>query len=118
MSSTFAVNYPDSVPFDSVREVVRIVKDGKIVAEKAAFGQHLWIVQGYVQSQALGDGAVDQPNVVGTAAPVSKLLEAEAVQYLETIGNFRPDLAGAFNIPWKPLLAWLLKLAADELTKS
>lgn len=116
--SVFAVSYPDSVPFDSVREVARIVKDHGLASEKAAFGQHLWIVQGYVQSQVLGDGAADQPNVVGAAAPAPKLLEAEAVQYLETIGNFRPDLAGAFNIPWKPLLAWLLKLAADELAKS
>lgn len=116
--STFAVAYPDNVPFDSVREVVRIVKDGKVADERAAFGQHLWIVQGYVQSQVLGDGAAQQPNVVGAASPAPKLLEAEAVQYLETIGNFNPQFAAGLNIPWKQLLSYLLKIAADELAKS
>ena len=113
--SAFAVSYPDSVPFDSVREVARTIKDGAVVSNRAAFAHHLWICQGYVQSQAIGDGETDQ-NIVGAVAPVS-LSEAEAVQYLDTVGNFNPQFAAGLSIPWKQLLSWLLKMAADELTK-
>lgn len=112
--SSFAVSYPEQVPFESIKEVVRIVRDGSIRTEAPAFGQHLWIAQGYVQSQVLG-AAADQPNVVGSPAGQIKLSQAEALQYLDTIGSFRPDIAGKFTIPWKPLLAWLLKQAAEQL---
>ena len=48
-------SYPDSFPYTSVSEVVRIVKSGDLASEKAAFGKHIWVVQGYAQSMLLGD---------------------------------------------------------------
>ena len=61
-------SYPDSFPYDSVKEVVRIVRENKLVEEKSFFGKHVWVVQGYAMAMLLGDPNTQQKfdfNVIG-----------------------------------------------------
>ena len=49
------VAYPDSLPTECVGELIRIVRGGTIVPERAAFAANAWNVQGYLQGVILGD---------------------------------------------------------------
>ena len=48
-------SYPNYFPYDSVKEVIRMVTAKTMLTEKAAFGKHVWVVQGYAQSTLFGD---------------------------------------------------------------
>lgn len=61
-------SYPSGFPYDSVKEVVRIVRENKLAEDKAAFGKHVWVVQGYAMAMLLGDPDSQQRldfNVIG-----------------------------------------------------
>jgi hypothetical protein len=48
------VEYPKEFPLSEIQNVIRIVRQGKIVEEKERFAFDAWQVQGYVQGVALG----------------------------------------------------------------
>ena len=48
-------SYPGGFPYESVKEVVRLVRENKLSDNKAVFGKHVWVVQGYAMSMLLGD---------------------------------------------------------------
>lgn len=72
------VSYPGEFPFNSVKEIVRIINGKSLSQERAAFGKHIWTVQGYAQSQLLGDPDTEMPNLLDdgkVADPVVNMLE-------------------------------------------
>ena len=101
-------DYPDDAPVESVREIVRLLREGKAQAESAAFAKHVWLVQGYLQRMTMGTpmqflGARN----IGTDEEMCTTLEY-LVDKHQT----------AKTVPLAAMLRWLLgKLTSECLTK-
>lgn len=67
---TGGYQYPDTFPLASVQAIVQIITGNKVAAQKAAFGKHIWVVQGYALMMLLGDPDANASldlNLIGTS---------------------------------------------------
>lgn len=112
--SDFLVEYPSEVPLVSASALVRIVRSGRWATERAAFAQHAWIVQGYLQGRILGRGS--SPHVVGDVE-AEILDDQEATESLLALIEFRPDAVAAASIPWGALLFWILRRLLEAVSE-
>ncbi len=111
--STCAVEYPTELPIECVRELVRIVRRGEIVRERAAFAQHAWNVQGYVQRMVMGEAV----SVVGDSAPLPTDEQATS-ELLGLVEESREveGVARGLGLPATLLLRWLLAKLIEALS--
>lgn len=112
--STCGREYPDEVPVDCIKEIIRIIRQGSLVSERAAFAQHAWNVQGYLQRVLIG--AAD-PLVGETAKPS----DGEALASFESIlvrceTKTEETAVGAIPLPVSLLLQWLIEKLLESLT--
>lgn len=126
--------YPSEVPSDSILTLVRIGRGGlsAIARERALFGKSLWITQGYVQKQALGEPV----SVVGAESPEASadlgsdtftdsegnvrtsLTDEEGFAALESIAaESSGQVAQALPIPASLILGWLIQKGLELLLK-
>jgi hypothetical protein len=111
------MDYPKEAPLECLRELVRIVRQGGIVVERAAFARHAWNVQGYLQRLALGDPV----SVIGSAGVAESAGEAsddEAISSLELLAEQACEEAAVsrgIGLPASVLLRWLLGRLLDSL---
>jgi hypothetical protein len=111
------VRYPTDIPVDSVKALIADIKNKTVVTNRAAFGENVWNVQGYLMSKTLGE----TPNAMGSGAPTRDLTDVmgacpdlsddDAIAQLETL--CAPEDAKS-ALPWPmivPLLKWLLKIS-------
>jgi hypothetical protein len=105
------VSYPLDPPIDCVREILRIVRSGASISQRAALAKHAWVLQGYLFRVVLGDP--DEPRLSFAGAngdeAMCQLLEES---FLETpIGSPETTTLGPAAIL---LLRWLLSKLLDE----
>ncbi len=113
--STCAVEYPTELPIDCVRELVRIVRRGEIARERAAFAQHVWNVQGYVQRMVIGDAV----SVVGSTMPMPSDEKATSALLGLVEESCEPEgVARGLGLPATLLLRWLLTKLIEALATS
>jgi hypothetical protein len=106
--------YPQSLDFECVRTLVRILRDGTLSDNKQVAGKCIWSLQGYAQYMALGDP--DDPDVtpIGEVA----ISEDDASGLLNLLHALDPALTPAEGvierllerIDWKRVLPVLLDL--------
>lgn len=95
--------YPSEFPTDSVMTLASIVKSGQIAARKDEFALSVWNVQGFVQGQLLGPGALN----VKAALPVI-VDEQDAIETATLLLEAKTGPA----IDWMvllPILKWSLQ---------
>jgi hypothetical protein len=109
------VKYPTELPVECVRELVRIVRRGEIARERAAFAQHAWNVQGYVQRMVIGEAV----SVVGEAMPLPTD-ERATTELLGLVEESCEDegVARGLGLPATLLLRWLLSKLIEALGPS
>ena len=112
MSATNPISYPVDPPLPSLREVVRIVRAGDLVVERAALAKHGWITQGFLQKLAFGEG----PAPIGAApdGPYAIADEAACDALQELAADDDPQLVRSLPIPAQALLAWLVRLLLER----
>jgi hypothetical protein len=112
--SECSVDYPKELPLECARELVRMVRRGDLVRERASFAKHVWNVQGYVQKLALGEPT-------DLAFPFQSLpTDEEAAQSLEMLTEEvaeGSEFARGLGLPAGILLRWLLARLLEVLTK-
>lgn len=118
--------YPTAFPFDSVKEVVRMVNSKSVLQERPAFARHLWVVQGYAMKQLLGDP--DQAQDLNVLQPAQRtdtvidmldqLLKQQAGPQAQALEGGVP-VVQALPLPVGMLLQWsitqLVMLLKEEL---
>ena len=122
-------SYPDQFPYQSVVEVVRIIKGNTLATEKSAFGKHVWVLQGFAQSKILGDpdsGSLIGEKVIKSQDAVvdmlSEILQSHEAQ-LQKLGpqsaSETPSIKSTSGVPIATILKWavtqLLTLIEQEL---
>lgn len=109
------VSYPTEIPIDCVREIIRIVREGELLTERAAFAQHAWNVQGYLQRVLLGE---PQP-VIGGASPTddSALAALRALEQ-QAMAQAEGNTVRALPVPVALLLRWLVEKMLESLLGS
>lgn len=96
--------YPQTIPSESIKNVISIIRSGEIADKKAELLHDLWYVQGYIQSVVFGD-----PGVVSTQS----VADFEAVATLEKLISEDPQAHGL--IPWELLLNWIVNYIIEVL---
>jgi len=122
MNTIDTVAYPGSFPFDSLKSVITILKGDDVIAHKAELAKHIWLIQGYAQSQLLGDPS--GLSVIGALAaeppgdPLLTVLENVAAAHEASYSAELPTKS-SLPLPLEFLLQWALKellsLLAEEL---
>jgi hypothetical protein len=109
------VEYPKEAPIDCIREVARIVRGGRIAAERSALAKHLWSVQGYVQRLTLGE---PRP-LIGAHEPCGDATALLALETLErqALAQAEGAVQQALPIPLAVLLEWLIQKLLDALRR-
>ncbi|QDU60020.1 hypothetical protein Pan216_08570 [Planctomycetes bacterium Pan216] len=105
--------YPQEIPLDAVREIVRVIRQLRVGQERRLFAKECWITIGYLLGRVFGDP--DQLSVVGSIAPsdeeqMCRLLEVTALPEARV-----SQPAEALPLPARLLLRWLLRRLLDEL---
>lgn len=129
MSTT--ADYPSEVPSDSILSLVRIGRGGlsSIATERVLFGKSLWITQGYVQKQVLGEpvSVVGSESTEGVAnAPCesftdsegnerTSITDEEGFNALESMASGGDNIAQALPIPVSMILTWLIQKGLELL---
>jgi hypothetical protein len=79
--------------------VVKILRAGTVVSNRAEFALDAWVVQGYCQKQILGAPADTQF--------VSQAAEQDPLALMESVANGEPQAQLLF--PWELIASFLLK---------
>jgi len=113
-----SLKYPDSLPLDSIKEIVRIIQAGNTVPEKAALAKHLWVVQGYAQKMLVGDPdsvlvGMQNPTLVPQAMPDNLPDLVSMLEKLALAESGAEFTAQEFQVP----PAWLLQLVIEKLVE-
>lgn len=110
------MNYPTEIPVDCVREIIRIVRDGKLLTERANFARHAWNVQGYLQRVLLGE----PQGVIGETGPLEDASALAALAVLEPPAAARAEefAIRALPVPVSLLLRWLIEKLIESLLGS
>lgn len=72
----YEVDYPKNFPLAALSDAGRIIRGGLIREEKACFKKDVWIVDGYVSLQVLGE-PTDHP-LIGAVPGDAVTIETEA----------------------------------------
>lgn len=116
-----AILYPDQLPLDDAREIIRIIKGGNALAERALLAKSFWVLQGYTQGALLGDPDnlrvfAAAPPTEFTEDPVAVLERIVAQEEARRNGVMVPQ---ALPAPLALLLQWavqkLIELLMSEL---
>lgn len=109
------VSYPTEIPVDCVREIVRIVRERRLLAERGAFAQHAWNVQGYLQRVLLGE---PQPVIGAARSPTDEsALAALVALEQQAIAQAEGSAVGALPVPVAMLLRWLVEKLLESLLR-
>jgi hypothetical protein len=111
MPSACTIEYPKTLPLECVKELVRIVRERKLVQERAALASHAWHVQGYLQGRLLGDP--DQTNYATAPAGVD---DDACCRALESLAADEP-IVRTLPLPMEILLRWLLAKLLDAVVQ-
>jgi hypothetical protein len=93
------MNYPADVPVQEMLNVVKLLRAGTVVENRAQFALDAWVVQGYCQKQILG--APEGTQFVSQAA------EQDPLTLIEIVANGEPQPHLLF--PWELIASFLLK---------
>lgn len=111
---TCAVEYPVEMPVECIREILRIVRAGRWVEERAAFAKHGWSVQGYLQRLLLGE---PQPVIGATpCTDESALLALESLER-QSIAQAEGAAQQALPVPLAALIDWLVRKLLEALLR-
>lgn len=108
--------YPSVLPYDDIMGLIRAVRSGTLLTEKATAVKSLWELSGYAALMSVGEpgDSPERPNVPihSSMAPIED--DEQILVALETYANTQhqdsPNVAQALNIPWAAVLKWALKL--------
>lgn len=102
--------YPSALPTESLATLVEIVKSKAVAKRKAEFALAVWNLQGYVQSKAFGDGAI---NVMGYQGPISTIVDEDDAAEVAALFEVSTVDGVMQSFDWYlllPLLKWALKM--------
>lgn len=111
--------YPDFLPLDDAKEVIRIFKGGTAILERSALTKHVWVIQGFVQGKLLGDPdnlklfSVQSASFATTAVDPIDILEDMVAQ--EEARRSGMPTAQALPAPFVLLLQWAINKLVELL---
>lgn len=109
------VEYPKEAPIDCIREVVRIVRSGRVFEERSPLAKHVWSVQGYMQRLVFGE---PKP-LIGSHEPCGDETALLALASLErqAIAQAEGAVQQSLPIPLAVLLEWLVQKLLEALRR-
>jgi len=96
------VAYPSDFPLTEITNVVAIVKNGEIQTKTSEFAMDLWWVQGFAQSQLVGNPNLTQISKAAAGDPIHELEKLVALHQSGT-------LTAQSAIPWQTILLWAIQ---------
>ena len=99
--------YPIMLPLNEARNVVMFVTTGTVMKNLSEFSQDLWVLQGYIQGQVIGN-----PDIRAYAADADPVAELQkAIDTASNQSDAGATAQGAIN--WIIILKWVIELAVQ-----
>lgn len=92
-------SYPEDWPVVDIRTLWEIVRSGDMAARKQELALSAWVVQGYAQSQLIGNPGDNTGPIWSTEATPEHVLESMVIS----------EGIEAAKIPWAVILKFLLE---------
>lgn len=103
------MNYPADVPVQEMLNVVKLLRSGTVIANRAEFALDAWVVQGYCQKQIIGAPADTQ--YVSQAAD-----GRDPLDLMESVANGDPQAQLLF--PWELIAGFVLKKIIEYIVNN
>jgi len=109
--------YPESFPFECLKELISLLKSGKLLERRSESAKHIWTLLGFIFKVTFGEP--EHPILLDSTDEMDdgiKLLEQLSDSYAAT-GTGTGLVLDVDSVPWPLIVSFLLTLLKIILKK-